>query len=1652
MKSKFLIILAALGLSLNCLGGSTMTPDVSDLPVVVAQVSNLTVEVATKVASNELANTTLGNEGIRRVGALGGYDLEEFIKDTSLRGPSRDYTTFTYSSYPATDLSVTNTGGDVYSPEEGYIHLSPGTATLTDNSVNYAYWNNTPPKNIVKWTTTRPNVVSNIVLGVFVTAFGSILEVDPPEAAGDFPLNTRAGASQIAPSLVVNGLEYSATGTALSNVFMSAGIEYHDMRTRKEHSTLNLSSSNVSLVAFGRTNTGVWASTITNIVPVGKWDNGSNIVDCVSTNWYKGLFLSLQNSQKMLYIYPQAEYTNETDAIAGFDPTTPPGFTPYIPMCTEYVFQGSDTVLRVESQYWVDRRFQIRRPGTSSSSGGSSAVPSLDRVMIAGSSLGGILPHDAGDPTDSDQLTSKHYVDSTINNVNAQRAYVDINGNDTTALLESSILPFKTIQKAIDTAGSMANETNRYVVTLSPGEYVEDITMSNYVSMVGVDIPSTFIIGHITFPTNYIDATGSEIGLLSVRESNGPALILNAGSDTAYIGIRSCALYSDYTDENITNKSVVLIERGLTEMSSTTYNELNVLTTNGFIANAQIFEHTTDPLNIGLSQFTSFSSSSIINCADTNDDVSMMFTHDNTDSGCINEMIAGNFNIHLDTDATDLVHNNNIKLVSHKRAIGRSLSMGNATRLYMDTTNNCNLFIAFSADGTGDNVAISRNNHIRVVSGSSSNVWFGAAVGTNDNIRIYDTEIIQNNAFNVYPRKYTALGSLGDYYINTPHQNGDQILGGALDLSALSTSSQTIPESGHVRMYANTYAGLENVMFQDSSGNIGRMARDNFFNGYNSETTTLRIGEAIYVSAGLSADQTPIVKRCDASDPSTLPCDGIVVQVGNIATGTVGRIMRAGRTESTFNTSAFTSGDKLYVPVKINGLSMVTNVAPNGSNIVQIVGKVHLSGANGKMTVYTWKPDTLGGRVPQDYTTYDKPIFSASQFMITNSGSAKISVSDIPAGTTNTYILPAVGGTLATYTDIQLVPVSAIVGEIGGIQKGRVVYQSGVVSNRPQVKYADRRYTDNLPIIGVATASGDLGNIIEIANFGPVNGMDTSSFETGDMMYLGTNGAISLASSVSSEAIIMMGTCLTSDAVTGSMLVNIRSYFQDGSFAGSMRYSVKNASTSSNAVAAIFAINDTNEAVRMVIRGSGNTRGRGAIISTSANGPFWYSNNRRQSLIWDIDMKDTGDEFTHLNWPMMALVPQIATSNAFFGIGTTNPLTMLDVRGSISSSNSFRLSNNGYSVNEHITYGASTNLIGILNTSLQNQVNNNSNIVVGINTNLGNQITTTSNTLYGIDTNLQNQVNNNSNVVVGIHTNLNDRINTETNRAIQAEIGLTNAIVANYTNLNNSIVTSSNTLYGIDTNLQNQITANSNIVVGVNTNLGNRINTETNRAYIAETNLQAQITAETNRAITAETSLTNFVVSVSNNAYIADTNLSARINAETNRAYVAETNLQGQVSSATNRIQNIENQTNTWSSSSTKFLANIGTTFNYTLPQPLTRVLYTNLISNVGGTYSNSAARWIPGVSNVFVQINGSIRITGVANDNTILLQIYKNGLLKSTIVDKTIRAGTFGETYTFTDITTNSADYYEVWSTLSNARSTIGSGADNWWSGQIVY
>jgi hypothetical protein len=243
------------------------------------------------VYSNNMASTTAGQEGIRNVGALGGYTLEEFIEDTATRGPSRDLPQFSYQPYPATNLVISWAEGDVYDPVNGYFHLSPGTHTLVNNAVNIAYWATNNPT-IINWTTgARPDASQYIYLGTFVTAFGSIIHSGPTIGVGDELLYEDQAFANIMPSIITEGLTAFASDTNRNSVVMNGGVEYHNMADRIVHPTVSLATSS-NLVMYGHSGTS-WTTTSTNLFPLGLWDNGSNTVACDTSKWYRGVFVSL---------------------------------------------------------------------------------------------------------------------------------------------------------------------------------------------------------------------------------------------------------------------------------------------------------------------------------------------------------------------------------------------------------------------------------------------------------------------------------------------------------------------------------------------------------------------------------------------------------------------------------------------------------------------------------------------------------------------------------------------------------------------------------------------------------------------------------------------------------------------------------------------------------------------------------------------------------------------------------------------------------------------------------------------------------------------------------------------------------------------------------------------------------------------------------------------------------------------------------------------------------------------------------------------------------------------------------------------------------------------------------------------------------------
>ena len=140
-----------------------------------------------------------------------------------------------------------------------------------------------------------------------------------------------------------------------------------------------------------------------------------------------------------------------------------------------------------------------------------------------------------------------------------------------------------------------------------------------------------------------------------------------------------------------------------------------------------------------------------------------------------------------------------------------------------------------------------------------------------------------------------------------------------------------------------------------------------------------------------------------------------------------------------------------------------------------------------------------------------------------------------------------------------------------------------------------------------------------------------------------------------------------------------------------------------------------------------------------------------------------------------------------------------------------------------------------------------------------------------------------------------------------------------------------------------------------------------------------------------------------------------------------------------------------------RFKANIGNA-NISLSSSgnpsLLNMTNTVLASTGGSIYSNTVAQWWPKATNGIVTLRGGFSCT-VASNIRINLDIHKNGSLLTTVIDHDFStgAGNQNDTYTwgYVDTTTPTTnDYYELFYTVGNTRTTVGAGTNNWWYGSV--
>ncbi len=117
--------------------------------------------------------------------------------------------------------------------------------------------------------------------------------------------------------------------------------------------------------------------------------------------------------------------------------------------------------------------------------------------------------------------------------------------------------------------------------------------------------------------------------------------------------------------------------------------------------------------------------------------------------------------------------------------------------------------------------------------------------------------------------------------------------------------------------------------------------------------------------------------------------------------------------------------------------------------------------------------------------------------------------------------------------------------ESSTILNGTVVYVSGGLGANSLIKRAGNADGTAERVIGVATQDIGANNIGFITTSGVVNKVDTSAYIEGDLLWLGTNGAMTNVKPNTSVDQICIGVVLRSHATEGSFLVSVKDDWRD---------------------------------------------------------------------------------------------------------------------------------------------------------------------------------------------------------------------------------------------------------------------------------------------------------------------------------------------------------------------------------------------------------------------------------------------------------------------------------------------------------------------------
>ena len=156
------------------------------------------------------------------------------------------------------------------------------------------------------------------------------------------------------------------------------------------------------------------------------------------------------------------------------------------------------------------------------------------------------------------------------------------------------------------------------------------------------------------------------------------------------------------------------------------------------------------------------------------------------------------------------------------------------------------------------------------------------------------------------------------------------------------------------------------------------------------------------------------------------------------------------------------------------------------------------------------------------------------------------------------------------------------------IGKGQVVYMTGSTTNSiPDVSIASNSNFAKADVLAVATESALLGESFVIVTAGLLQGIDTSTFSEGEILYLGASGELTNIHPTGTDAVQRLGSVVVVDNLVGSMIVNIDSLTIINNHNGTMRHQIVNQNAGAFASAGYTIVNDVGHRSSLNLLGSG---------------------------------------------------------------------------------------------------------------------------------------------------------------------------------------------------------------------------------------------------------------------------------------------------------------------------------------------------------------------------------------------------------------------------------------------------------------------------------